>query len=259
MARLDEFSLTASPLTMYFNDQKLATGTCFTYVHEKATYLVTNWHNFTGRNPLTNEVLTPSRAIPNRVTVFLPALGRLDKWNSLDLPLTGNDGLSLWYQHPIHGKKVDVVVLPFTYDTNSYQPRPINKAKYLVNNMLVMAGMDVFVLGFPFGITGGGAYPIWKRASLATEPDLDHDDLPKIMVDTATKPGMSGSPVICRKWGWYLTSDGQTCPMDGASTQFIGIYSGRIGADDELKAQLGIVWKASVIIDVIVGRVNGEL
>ena len=32
---------------------------------------------------------------------------------------------------------------------------------------------------------------------------------------------------------------------------FVGIYSGRIGAGDELKAQLGIVWKGSVLTEII--------
>lgn len=33
--------------------------------------------------------------------------------------------------------------------------------------------------------------------------------------------------------------------------EFIGVYSGRIGADDEFKAQLGKVWKKRVIDEII--------
>lgn len=257
MAKLDEFSMMASPLTIYFEQQVLATGTCFAYVRDDVPYLVTNWHNLAGRNPMTNAPLSKSGGIPNRVSAFLPVPGRLDKWNALDIPLFDKDGIPCWFEHPKHGNKVDIGVLPLLYDPRLYQPWAINKAKYLVNNMLIMAGMDVFVLGFPFGIAGCGAFPIWKRASLATEPELDYDDLPKIMIDTATRPGMSGSPVICRKWGWYLNSQGGTSAPDGTSTQFVGVYSGRIGAEDELKAQLGIVWKAAAVDDIIVGRQRG--
>jgi hypothetical protein len=32
---------------------------------------------------------------------------------------------------------------------------------------------------------------------------------------------------------------------------FVGIYSGRIGGNDELAAQLGIVWKESAVREII--------
>ena len=54
----------------------------------------------------------------------------------------------------------------------------------------------MFVLGYPKGISGGRGFPIWKRASIATEPDIQHDGLPKLLVDTATREGMSGAPVV---------------------------------------------------------------
>jgi len=44
----------------------------------------------------------------------------------------------------------------------------------------------------------------------------------------------------------------------GRIRNFIGIYSGRIG-DDELKAQLGIVWKARVISEIIGAKKFGEI
>lgn len=33
--------------------------------------------------------------------------------------------------------------------------------------------------------------------------------------------------------------------------EFVGVYSRRIGAEDEFKAQLGRVWKRQVIEDII--------
>ena len=38
---------------------------------------------------------------------------------------------------------------------------------------------------------------------------------------------------------------------------FLGVYSGRIGADD-LKAQLGVVWKAHVVEEIVVAGVQGH-
>jgi hypothetical protein len=55
--------------------------------------------------------------------------------------------------------------------------------------------MEVFILGYPFEIKRP-AFPVWKRASVASEPDLVRlvDDY--ILVDTASRPGMSSAPVI---------------------------------------------------------------
>jgi hypothetical protein len=44
----------------------------------------------------------------------------------------------------------------------------------------------------------------------------------------------------------------------GRIRNFIGVYSGRIGKD-ESKAQLGIVWKARVIDEIISGGVRGDI
>jgi hypothetical protein len=55
------------------------------------------------------------------------------------------------------------------------------------------------------------------------------------------------------KKGSVLTSD----TIFGRIRNFVGIYSGRIG-DDELKAQLGIVWKARVISEIISAKRFGE-
>jgi hypothetical protein len=68
---------------------------------------------------------------------------------------------------------------------------------------------------------------------------------------------MSGSPVVRRQYGQYQTEDGEFVVIIGAATKFLGVYSGRIGADDELKAQLGMVWKASVIEEIVSSGVPG--
>lgn len=113
----------------------------------------------------------------------------------------------------------------------------------------VHVGSDVFILGYPFGITGGEKLPIWKRASIASEPAIDLDGLPKIFVDTASRPGMSGSPVILKQRRQATIIQGNL--ISRYSMRFIGIYSGRIGSNDQLQAQLGIVWKAHVIDEII--------
>ena len=113
--------------------------------------------------------------------------------------------------------------------------------------------MEAFVIGYPRGMSGGGNFPIWKRATIATEPDLDLDDLPKFYIDTATREGMSGSPVYAQEVGYWLP-EGISDPSQasiGKGHRFVGVYSGRLGAEDEFKAQLGVVWKESALISLV--------
>ncbi len=100
--------------------------------------------------------------------------------------------------------------------------------------------------------------PIWKRANIASEPDINIDQLPKLLIDTATRKGLSGSPVIMKRSGIHGFEHGQPKPdsLIGTIRNFVGIYSGTIG-EDELKAQLGIVWKAHVIDEIIDSNMVG--
>jgi hypothetical protein len=120
--------------------------------------------------------------------------------------------------------------------------------------------MDVYALGFPRGMSGRGVTPIWKRGTIATEPDLDHDDRPIFLIDTATRDGMSGSPVYAQEVGTWLPpgSRDESKRIIGKGRMFVGIYSGRVNAEDEFKAQLGIVWKTRVIEEVILGECIGQ-
>jgi hypothetical protein len=111
--------------------------------------------------------------------------------------------------------------------------------------------MEVFVLGFPFGVRLP-AYPIWKRGNIASEPDIAPLSDGFLMIDTASRPGMSGGPVILRSWTSHLMEDGTNRPLDGSTlTRFIGVYSGRMKAKDDLDTQVGMVWPATAIEEII--------
>jgi hypothetical protein len=97
--------------------------------------------------------------------------------------------------------------------------------------------------------------PIWKRATIASEPLVDPEGLPKVFVDTATRKGMSGSVAITQtlQVGPYPKKDGSNSNTLMAITkEILGVYSGRIGAST-IEAQLGIVWKKHVIDEIIGG------
>jgi hypothetical protein len=165
----------------------------------------------------------------------------------------------LWYEHPQHGKSVDVVVIPVSERIcTNYRLFPINAIEFDRNYKEEVAD-ESFVIGYPFAETTHLQLPIWKRASIASEPDLDLDQLPKLLIDTATRSGLSGSPVVMQRVGLHGMQGGVMTgsKVIGRIRNFIGLYSGRIGKD-ELKAQLGIVWKARVIEEIIDAKALGK-
>jgi hypothetical protein len=173
----------------------------------------------------------------------------------------------IWFEHPIHGAKVDVAVVPL-FETPDKDDLKTLEAQGLITipanrhvewtRFDIAAADDAYVVGFPKGMSTRG-FPIWKRASIATEPSIDIDELPKLLVDTATREGMSGSPVIGMRRGIVMPNgkiDGET--IIGEAQKLIGVYSGRIG-EDELGVQLGIVWKIEVIDEILDARQVGSL
>jgi len=167
-----------------------------------------------------------------------------------------------WFVHPEHGYKVDVVVIPYaTVEgyTGNLRMYPINHCDFVDGYNLAVSD-DVFILGYPLNLTGNYELPIWKRGSVATEPSLDLDALPMFLIDTATRPGMSGSPVIMQRSGFHMKGkELNTNDLIGTIRTFVGVYSCRLGTSNQVEAQLGIVWKPNVIEEIINGGVIGSI
>jgi len=153
-------------------------------------------------------------------------------------------------------RRVDVAVL-------TLPPRPegvkIYTLEQLANAALrIEIGMEIFILGHPFAIELP-AHPVWKRGSIASEPDLTRVMRKDYMlVDTASPPGMSGAPVIRRSWTNHMVQPGVRALVDSPLDKFIGVYSGRIPTDHPYEAQIGLVWEARLIDEIIRGNKRDE-
>ena len=229
--------------------------------------LCTNWHNLSGRNPFTGQPMSSAGGIPNTIRVFLyqrvtepDADGFFEmSYVGVDVRLCDDDwGNPKWYEHPVHGRKVDIAAIDVTDAIKGYQ---IAFANELESDAVLdlECSDDVFVLGFPFGQIDGAPAPVWKRGTIALDPRFDPEGLPKLLVDTATREGMSGSVVLARQTVLgrdYLKKDGSRSEpiLIGFLTVVVGIYSGRHYPDLE-KAQLAIVWKRHVIEELVRERV----
>jgi hypothetical protein len=243
-------------------DTALSSGTGFVYEKNHNFYLVTNWHNVSGKNPFTGEYLSKkTSAMPDMLSTMFRVKEMPASCKREHILLYEDNRMMKpkWLEHPEFGHKVDVVVLPISEDIISkFTLFPINKISF-DTQYKEEVGDDAFVIGYPFSEVTYLQMPIWKRASIASEPDINLDQTPKMLIDTATRPGLSGSPVIMQRVGIHGLENGQAVDSSiiGRIRKFIGIYSGRIG-DDELKAQLGIVWKARVVDEIIDGNTIGK-
>lgn len=226
-------------------------GTGFLWKHDDKSYLITNWHNVTGLNPDTNKLMYGW--YPNSIDFNVYR----EEHNFGKVAIAGKTAMSLklydaadgpvWIEHLL-GRHVDCVALPLNVEsstvihTNDYHFDPRLKA---------YVGMDCIIVGYPKGLSADRETPIWKRASIASEPFLDFEGKPLVLVDTATREGMSGSPAIMRHSGLFAPDSMDGNSLIGTVENFLGIYSGRIG-DDPMGVQLGRIWKGHVIDEVIV-------
>jgi hypothetical protein len=249
--RIDSYSLAAVPIEQFFNDTSLGNATAFVWEKQGRPYLITNWHVVTCRNNETGLCLADHGGEPNRLrALFHPREGRFDTY-PLEIALRDGVGNPVWLYHPVHKRRVDVVAIPLPHVEGDVVFRPINKLAQ--TQLSVQIGMDVFVLGYPFG-SASPSFPVWKRGSIASEPELVGVAEKYHLIDTASRPGMSGGPVILRSYGMHLTESGPSIATEPA-TKFFGIYSGRLHTEDREDAQLGRVWPASLISEIIDGAI----
>ncbi len=251
MPTIDPYSLVSVPLDLHSNGKSIGPATGFFYARNDQKYFVSNWHVFSGRNPTNGQPINQKTgAVPDQIIFPLPIKGKPGEWcDRATIELRDKNGNATWLQHP-NGQDFDVAVFrvhSLPEECTTYEAVRPNET----SNMAIKPGMDVFIVGFPLGISKQGNFPIWKRGSVASEPDVPVENLPVILADTATMKGMSGSPVYVRSFGNAILENGGTDIKPQTYTRFIGVYSGSYGGEDELAAQLGRVWHKFVLDEVI--------
>lgn len=260
------FTSAWNPTALYvepcFNGKALSNASSFLWAHEARVFLVTNWHVLSGCNALTGKVMHPSGGIPNEIKIYSyrrigppldPKKGFRVTFTSKVVSLADRaPGVHKWLQHPTYGPQVDVAALDVTEVVSDLHHECVNRLEGDRPSHMD-PGDEVFIVGYPFGLIKGAWAPIWKRGSIALDPGLNPDGLPKMLVDTATREGMSGSVVIAM----FPVPEHDTRRGDdprpiylGKYPAIIGVYSGRHYPDLE-RAQLGIVWKRETIEEVV--------
>lgn len=227
------------------NGNALSTGTGFVAIAPHGPVLVTNRHNVTGRHQQTGQPLAANCGLPNEVAILHNRAGPLGHWVPKVEPLYGPNGAPLWKEHPVLGANADFVALPLTQLTD------IELRSYSLGvgdpDIVIAPGEVVSVVGFPFGMTASGCLAIWATGFVATDPDIDYQNLPQFLIDCRSRQGQSGSAVIAYRTGGAITTRQGISLGGGAMTRFLGIYSGRVNPQSDL----GFVWKAVALQELV--------
>ena len=154
----------------------------------------------------------------------------------------------LWFEHPELGSVCDVVAIPFQKPTN--WPKSVHKAANKIDEtrIPIESGLKVIVIGFPQGMSTGPGLPVMKTGFLSSMPGYDvrlggefsdiggmkhGTQVPSMLLDVHTIPGMSGSPVFGEYTGYWnpddLSGDRLTdSSIFGTSRIFLGCHSSRV-------------------------------
>jgi hypothetical protein len=142
--------------------------------------------------------------------------------------------------------------------TVEFFPYDLEAATLADGTELVAGGIaqSLSIVGFPFGLAGGGAFAIWSQGTVATEAMIDFGDMPCFLIDSRTRPGQSGSPVIFyADGGTVQTGDGGSVTIAGPVELLLGVYSGRINEQSDL----GFVWRRAGIQEIVESGVPGSV
>ena len=283
---VDVLSYTSFYIETFFNNTFIESATAFCYEKDNEIYLITNWHVLSGREtkPDKNGVYQPRNngAIPNILKVWIYAWNHPDETyfgvgNCFIFKLFDEKDNPLFIEKKLNNNEyIDVALLKVNttiFKLPDPDGRPLGKP-VCVNNALynkfkykynLHPSDDVFIIGYPFGKINNQRTVIWKRGSIAS--DLCESGI-KFYIDTATRSGMSGSPIfriMLDNLSYVQKTNKEILYSEPAyRIEFIGIYSGRIidpvdiskhdgnkkiinDYDLTTAAQLGIAWKNEVI------------
>lgn len=244
MREITQESIRSLFIEMCFQGTLLSTGTSFVISTTKGPHLVTNRHNVTGRNQETGAPLSSTCGVPDSIVVTHNKKGRPGHFVKITQPLYREDA-PLWIEHPVLKSKADFVAIKLDEsDGIDLFPYPIREHP---SEILLGPSDVVSVIGFPFGLKASGL-AVWSSGFVASEPDMDYDELPVLLIDCRSRQGQSGSPVVLyRPGGAIAMKNGSTGIYAGSYSELVGIYSGRIHKDSDL----GMVWKTKAIRELL--------
>lgn len=265
---IDYLSLSTTPIILRNNDTVVSQGTGFLFLRERENeqvlFLVTNYHVLTGSAPEKKE---PPKS--NNIEWFF----HTDKDDSSKLkpirfPLFNREGKPIWLTSN-SCPEADLAVIPIPNKlAKDCVINCICEQWHTESDLVVRPTTTGTLVGYPYGFYDKkNSLPVWKTGSIASEPEVDFDGKPYFLLDISAFPGMSGSPAFGIASGTYESTTGVT--KVGSVRKFLGIYASmqmlnkqmyleqivhadpKLGVNSQESLELGHVWKAELVIELI--------
>jgi trypsin-like peptidase len=265
---IEHISLITTPILSLKGNDLISQGTGFYYLLEDSIkgeilFLVTNYHVLTGHPP--NENTPPE--VDNIICYLHKNPKDPGEVKEIKIHLYTKNNDEVWITSDKY-PEADVAAIPILA---KYQEETIVYAineDWTKSNMRIRPTSPVVLIGYPLCFFDTKNWlPIWKTGALASEPDYNFNDDPLMIIDISAYPGMSGSPAFAVANGAYHTVDGPTTV--GSVRMFLGIFAGmrvqseekyieelvqtetKKGIKTSTSLELGYIWKADIIIDMI--------
>ena len=277
----DKYAL--CPFQIQLCDQQggIGLGTAFFYQVEDDTLIITNWHNVTGKHPLTGKPLHPERS-PLYIRAKWPVVHQREDGQKVarlepqTMEIEDAQG-PLWFEHPSLGSLCDTVAIPLERPTDWPPSFHVAANKIDDTAIPIEAGLKVIVIGFPQGMSTGPGLPLMKTGFLSSVPGYEVQlggefsdiggmkggiSLPAMFLDVHTIPGMSGSPVFGEYTGLWnpdnLAASGiAPSSIIGTSRKFLGCHSSRLWELED-RSGLGICFLDSAIKEICQAKHRGS-
>jgi len=273
-------------LVMRNDDRKpLGVGTGVLYRHNEKHYIVTAWHNLTGRHNFDYSCIDPSGAAPTNVLVLMArrVTGYITSRLAFEVRLEDEE-TTKYFVHPQMWPRIDVAALPIHLDQSYSHEMNLSTGRTRIVNMPLLLdthgfgtqkittvqdvevddpsvveawfeNLDVtdelFIPGYPEGITDYLGQPVWKRATVASRVTPGWNNESKFLIDCASRNGMSGAPVFYHNREGRVKIGNSSINYPKIASILAGIYIGRVGTTDEFEAQVGVVWHRKVIDEML--------
>lgn len=220
----------------------LSSATGFMVSDGDAYYLVTALHNFTGRHFFTGACLDQDRlATPDCFELTCTVTrgeGQAKSWTVPKIELFDPETQQPFYYFDTTSNGADIAVVEIKPQQNDWQIVSLTDAPQ--HNWDVSCGGDAFALGYASALDVSGTC-IWKKVSIASEPDLAVQNRKLTLIDGLTFSGMSGGPVFIKQSNGSVAS-GNWEQVTGTPIHILGVYGGRYETDAEKSGMLGYYW-----------------
>ncbi len=230
-------------LHIYKDNQFLRTATGFIIRPNENYYLITSWQVVSGKNISNLKWLNKKKKVsPNTIKIFYNSQDS-EKCIEKCEKLYNSNSSKRYKEFKIGNETVDVVAIPLSDTIGKIVLSPIEYDDEL--NFIEIRPTDrVIVLGFPLDIKNRPFFPIWKNGYIASEPYLDFEEKPIVLIDIKGLGGMVGSPVYLMG-NRYISKNGKNQIYFGTSglkSLFFGIYT------HDNKNDIGKVWKSQYLV-----------